>query len=135
MYVKAFESSFLLMRPRPEGTSWKRTMEEEQLHLFQNFYLPIYIGKITGKEYISYERPYTEEEKKELADKMNQEFEKKLLEKGVQILENHVKILDNESLCQIAMDFITDEPVGRQEGIKMQTTEEPEETNHSDERN
>ncbi|MBS5958907.1 MAG: sporulation protein YqfD [Clostridiales bacterium] len=135
LYVKAFESSFLLMRPRQEGTSWKRTMEEEQLHLFQNFYLPIYIGKITGKEYISYERPYTEEEKKELADKMNQEFEKKLLEKGVQILENHVKILDNESLCQIAMDFITDEPVGRQEGIKMQTTEEPEETNHSDERN
>lgn len=135
LYVKAFESSFLLIRPRPEGTFWKKTMEEEQLHLFQNFYLPIYIGKITGKEYISYERPYTEEEKRELAHKMNQEFEKKLLEKGVQILENHVKILDNESLCQITMDFITDEPVGIQEGIEMQITEEPEETNHSDERN
>jgi similar to stage IV sporulation protein len=134
-YVKVFDYSFLLMRPRPDGTSWKRTMEEEQLHLFENFYLPIYIGKITGKEYISYERPYKDEEKKELADKVNKDYEKKLLEKGVQILENHVKILDNESLCQIAIDFVTDETVGRQEALEMQRTEEPEETNHSNERN
>ncbi len=134
-YIKAFRYSFLLMRPRPDGTSWKRTMEEEQLHLFENFYLPIYTGKITGKEYISYERPYKEEEKKELAHKFNKDYEKKLLEKGVQILENHVKILDNESLCQIAIDFVTDEPLGRQEALEIQRTEEPEETNHSDERN
>ena len=134
-YIKAFDYSFLLMRPRPDGTSWKRTMEEEQLHLFENFYLPIYTGNITGKEFISYERPYKDEEKKELADKLNKDYEKKLLEKGVQILENHVKILDNESLCQIAIDFVTDEPVGRQEALEIQRTEEPEETNHSNERN
>lgn len=134
-YIKAFDYSFLLMRPRPDGTSWKRTMEEEQLHLFENFYLPIYTGNITGKEFISYERPYKDEEKKELADKLNKDYEKKLLEKGVQILENHVKILDNESLCQIAIDFMTDEPVGRQEALEIQRTEEPEETNHSNERN
>lgn len=134
-YIKVFEYSFLLMRPRPEGTSWKRTMEEEQLHLFENFYLPIYTGTITGKEFISYERPYKDEEKKELADKFNKDYEKKLLEKGVQILENHVKILDNESLCQFTIDFVTDEPFGRQEALEIQRTEEPEETNHSNERN
>ena len=134
-YVKAFRFSFLLMRPRPKGTAWKRTMEENQVHLFENFYLPIYVGKITGKEYVSYERPYTDEEKKELAEQMNQSFQKKLMEKGVQILENHVKILDNESLCQISMDFVTDEPLGRKEALKMQTIEEPEETNNLNERN
>ncbi|WP_077610785.1 sporulation protein YqfD [Clostridium sp. Marseille-P2415] len=134
-YLKAFRYSFLLMRPRPEGTSWKLTMEEEQLHLFQNFYLPVYIGRITGKEYVSYERPYTEEEKKQLAETMNQGFKKKLLEKGVQILENHVKILDNESLCQIAIDFVAEEPVGRPEALEIQRTEEPEETNNLNERN
>lgn len=134
-YIKVFEYSFLLMRPRPDGTSWKRMMEEEQLHLFENFYLPIYTGNITGKEFISYERPYKDEEKKELAEKINKDYEKKLLEKGVQILENHVKILDNESLCQIAIDFVTDEPLGRQEALEIQRTEEPEETNHSNERN
>ena len=134
-YMKAFRFSFLLIRPRPEGTSWKRTMEEEQLHLFQNFYLPIYFGKITGKEYISYERPYTEEEKKLLSEDMNERYKKNLIEKGVKILENHVKILDNESLCQVAIDFVAEEPVGRREAFEMQRSEEPEETNHSNERN
>ncbi len=133
-FIKAFQYSLMLIRPRPEGTAWKLSMEEEQLHLFQNFYLPVYIGKIRGKEYVSYERPYTEEEKKQLAENMNDSYQKKLLEKGVQILENHVKILDNESLCQIAIDFVADGPVGRPEAFKIQT-EEPEETNHSDERN
>ena len=66
---------------------------------------------------------------------MNQNFQKKLLEKGVQILENHVKILDNESLCRITMDFVTEEPLGKQQALEMQTTEEPEETNNSNERN
>ena len=66
---------------------------------------------------------------------MNKRYKKNLLEKGVQILENHVKILDNESLCQVAIDFVTEEPVGRREALKIQRTEEPEETNHSNERN
>lgn len=134
-YMKAFRFSFLLIRPRPQGTNWKQTMDEEQLHLFQNFYLPIYVGKITGKEYISYERPYTEEEKKELSQEINETYKKNLIEKGVQILENHVKILDNESLCQVAIDYVAEEPAGRQEALNMQRTEEPEETNHSDECN
>ncbi|MGL6217909.1 MAG: sporulation protein YqfD, partial [Lacrimispora sphenoides] len=122
-YMKAFRFSFMLIRPRPEGTSWKRTMEEEQLHLFQNFYLPIYFGKITGKEYISYERPYTEEEKKLLSEDINERYKKNLIEKGVQILENHVKILDNESLCQVAIDFVVEEPLGRREALKIQRSE------------
>lgn len=134
-YIKAFRFSFLLMRPRPEGTSWKQAMEEKQFHLFQNFYLPIYIGKITGTEYISYERPYGPEEKNQLAEELNERHRKKLLEKGVQILENHVKILDDESLCQVAIDFVAEEPVGRRSELKIQRTEEPEETNQSNERN
>lgn len=134
-FLKVFRISFLLIRPRPDGTSWKQTMEENQLHIFQNFYLPIHVGKITAKEYISYERPYTEKEKKELADDMNQNIQKNLMEKGVQILGNHVKILDNESLCQIVIDLVTEEPLGRSEAVEIQTTDEPEETNKTNERN
>ncbi len=127
-YGKLSSYSFLFIRPRPEGTLWKLTMEEEQLHLFRNFYLPVYFGRITGKEYVSYERPYRPEEKKQLADEMNERLKKKLLEKGVQILENHVRILDNESLCQAALDFVVEEPAGRREEIEIQRTEEPKET-------
>lgn len=132
IFLKAHRYSLLLMGPKPKGTTWKITMEEEQLHLFQNFYLPIYTGKIRGKEYISYERPYTEEEKKQLSETMNENLKKNLMEKGVQILENHVKILDNESLCQISIDFIAEEPVGESKGFEIQRTEE---TNIIHERN
>ena len=125
----------MLMRPKQEGTTWKVTTEEDQLHLFQNFYLPVYLGDITAKEYISYERPYTEEEKKQAADEINENLKKKLLEKGVQILENHVKILDNESLCQIAIDLVAEEAVGQSQGVEIPITQEQEETEESNERN
>jgi similar to stage IV sporulation protein len=70
-----------------------------------------------------------------LAQNLNERFKKKLIEKGVQILGNHVKILDNESLCQIAIDIVAKESFGRPEALEIQRTEEPEETNHSNERN
>lgn len=134
-YGKVLSWSMLLIRPKPEGTTWKLTMEEEQLHLFQNFYLPVYVGKIIGKEYISYERPYTEEEKNQAAFKVYEDVKKNLLEKGVQILENHVKILDNESLCQIAIDITAEEPIGSAQGMVIPGTDNREETNESNERN
>ena len=125
----------MLIRPKQEGTTWKVTMEEDQLHLFQNFYLPVYLGDITAKEYISYERPYTEEEKNQAAETINENLKKNLLEKGVQILENHVKILDNESLCQIAIDLVAEEAVGQSRGVEIPITQEQEETEESNERN
>ena len=125
----------MLIRPKQEGTTWKVTMEEDQLHLFQNFYLPIYLGDITAKEYISYERPYTEEEKNQAAETINENLKKNLLEKGVQILENHVKILDNESLCQIAIDIVAEEPVGERTSVEIPINQEQEETKESNERN
>ena len=99
------------------------------------FYLPIYLGDITAKEYISYERPYTEEEKNQAAETINENLKKNLLEKGVQILENHVKILDNESLCQIAIDIVAEEPVGERTSVEIPINQEQEETKESNERN
>ena len=125
----------MLIRPKQEGTTWKVTMEEDQLHLFQNFYLPVYLGDITAKEYISYERPYTEEEKNQAAETINENLKKNLLEKGVQILENHVKILDNESLCQIAIDIVAEEPVVERTSVEIPINQEQEETKESNERN
>lgn len=129
-YIKVFDYSMLMILPKKAGTSWKILMEEQQLKLFQNFYLPVYLGKITGKEYITYERFYTEDEAKQLAETMHQNFLEKLIEKGVQILENNVKILRNESDCQIEGHIITEEKIGQ-----IQSITEPEETRESDERN
>ena len=109
-YAKVFQYSLMLIRPKQEGTTWKVTMEEDQLHLFQNFYLPVYLGDITAKEYISYERPYTEEEKNQAAETINENLKKNLLEKGVQILENNDKIEKNIAGYRISGKLTVIEP-------------------------
>lgn len=120
-YLKFLDFSLLLILPKPGGTTWKSTMEEEQFHLFESFYLPVYMGKITSKEYITYERPYTQEEKEQEAEAYYQQAEKNLLEKGVHILKNHVRILDNESLCQIEVEITAREKIGIGADIREET--------------
>ena len=129
-YLKCFDYSFMLILPKKADTTWKLWMEESQAKLFQNFYLPAYLGKITAKEYVAYERFYTEEEKKQQAEKIHQAYMKNLMEKGVQIIENNVKILDNESNCTVEGNFITEEAICQKQSIS-----EPEKTGESDERN
>lgn len=128
-YLKLLDYSMMLISKRPKDTHWKLVMEQKQLKLFQNFYLPVYLGKITGKEYITYERDYTEDEKNELAETMHEDYKKKLIQKGVQILENNVKILDSDLKCQIAGHITAIEEIG-----KIQNIDEPEETIKPDER-
>ncbi|HIX15081.1 MAG TPA: sporulation protein YqfD [Candidatus Hungatella pullicola] len=134
MYVQAGSHSFFFLLPRPEGTSWNVLTEEKQLHLFENFYLPVYWGNIRAEEFISYEHPYTDEEKKEAAEKFSSEIWKNLRGKGVQILKNHVKILDNESLCQITVEIQAEESIGSFQAVQV-PTEELKETNNLNERN
>ena len=45
-------------------------------------------------ETVPYERPYRKEELKSLSDSINQRYLENLLEKGVHIIENNVKILE-----------------------------------------
>ncbi len=61
-------------------------MEEKQLRLFSNFYLPVYIGAIQGREMAAYERNYREDELKELSKAINYQFVKNLEEKGYKFL-------------------------------------------------
>lgn len=129
-YLKCFDYSFLILLPKKADTTWKLWMEETQLKLFENFYLPVYLGDIRAKEYVAYERFYTEEEKKQEAEAIHQAYIKNLMEKGVQIIENNVKILDNESNCMVEGNFITVEPITQRQRIS-----ESAETGESDERN
>ncbi len=70
--------------------------ELTQLRLSENFYLPVYIQKFTGKEYEKKEIIYTKEQSREILNTNFQYFVKNLEEKGVQIFENDVKIEWNE---------------------------------------
>ena len=116
-YLKAFRYSALFLLPGGGENSWKMVMEERQFKLFQNFYLPFYLGKITAKEYNTYESYYTKEEQNEKGEKIHQEFVKNLLEKGVQIIQNNVKIQDDGVNCMVKSYVQAIEAIEKQQEI------------------
>lgn len=117
IYLKAGDYRMVLLMPGRQDSLWSFVTEEQQLKIFENFYLPLYLGKIKGKEYVEYERFYTEEEKKQIAEKTQRQFLEKLMEKGVHIIENNVKILDNESVCRIEGSVVAESPIGQTQRI------------------
>ena len=76
--------------------------EETQWKLLKDIYLPVYAGKRIYKEYILIDALYSEEKAKNLLEEsLNREI-KELNEKGVQIIENNVKIdKNNDSMNMI----------------------------------
>ena len=91
-YMKTGAWSSTFLTPVRGQGEWDYSMEEKQFRLFSNYYLPVYIGTIQGREMASYERNYREDELKELSKAINYQFVKNLEEKGVQILENNDRI-------------------------------------------
>ena len=85
-----------------------------------NFYLPVYIGAIQGREMAAYERNYREDELKELSKAINYQFVKNLEEKGVQILENNDRIETSVSECRLTGELVTEESI-----VKTQPAAEP----------
>ena len=72
--------------------NWQNTVEEQILRLTDSFRLPFTVGKITRKYYETVTREYTEKEVRALAWRTLQLYEEKLIEKGVQMSANNVKI-------------------------------------------
>ena len=134
-YVKAGRWSFTCLLPVRGQGEWDYAMEEQQLRLFANFYLPVYIGDIRGKEMVSYESNYTKEELEHISKAINYQFVKNLEEKGVQILENNDRIETSVSECRLKGELVTQESIVRTQPMSepmtepdTQPTTEPEET-------
>ena len=134
-YLKAGRWSFTCLLPVRGQGEWDYAMEEQQLRLFSNFYLPVYIGDIRGKEMVSYESNYTKEELGHISKAINYQFVKNLEEKGVQILENNDRIETSVSQCRLRGELVTQESIVRTQPMSKSMTEpdtqpttEPEET-------
>ena len=134
-YLKAGRWSFTCLLPVRGQGEWDYAMEEQQLRLFSNFYLPVYIGDIRGKEMVSYESNYTKEELEHISKAINYQFVKNLEEKGVQILENNDRIETSVSQCRLRGELVTQESIVRTQPMSKSMTEpdtqpttEPEET-------
>lgn len=109
--------------------AWNYVTELTQIKLFGDFYLPFYVEDIVGEGVVSYERPYRQEEKEEEARKLQEYYQKNLMEKGVQIIENNVKIQEDGVLWKVEGIVTGEEQIGRERYIA-----ELEETKETDER-
>lgn len=132
-FFRAGSCQALFLLPSKEEEEWIYMMEEHQGKLFSNFYLPIYWGRISGKEVERYERFYTKEELEQVSEGIYQNFIKNLSEKGVQIIENNVKILEDESMCRMAGTIKTKEPIAQVQQITDLKETEHIEDEHSGE--
>ena len=92
--------------------------------MLDNIYLPIYYGKIDRKEYYLRYLTYTSDEMEQILTDNFEKFISGLREKGVQIVEKNVKIVQNRSNNKSGMEMIGEilviQPTGERRPIQMQ---------------
>ena len=121
--------SFVYLLPNFRNTEWRTVTEIRQVRLFGDFYLPVELGLITSQEVCSYDEKYTEKELEELGEAYKNEVAEKLMEKGVQIIENNVKILVNGSSCRFEVNMQTEEPFKTETNVETQGEQPDDEHN------
>lgn len=129
---------FLWILPKQKDTCWEITGKTRQLVLFDDFYLPVWADWITAREYGIYERNRTKQEAEALGEALHQGKIQKIMEKGVPIIENNVRIEEKNGCWQIQGSFVLEEPAATGQNIsqeKLLNMEQEEESELPDERN
>ena len=101
------------------------SIEYHPFQVTESFFLPVSYGKIIRKEYKKTARKHTEQEAKLLSWEILQAYEKKLMEKGVQISANNVKIEVDHETCISKGSLEIIEKTGRE--VPIERREQPEE--------
>ncbi len=110
-YIRVGPWSYTFLMPAGGNGEWDYFMEEEQLTLFADFCLPVYLGNIRGREMVSYEKNYGAEELRALAGAINAQEVKNLEEKGVHILENNDRIETSPAGWHISGHLVTEQSI------------------------
>ena len=128
--LRIFRFDLVCLLPGRSDTLWEITEESHQIVLLGDFYLPVWWSRITAREYGTYQRMRRQDEVNALKEQINDTKIQNLMQKGVQIIENNVKILDKITHWVIQGDFILEEPVGVGQNIKQEEEQEqPDERN------
>ena len=98
--------------------------EKKQLRLFENYYLPVYIGSDLVREYVVEEKIYSQSEVKKLFEEKIQKFIETLQEKGVQIIEKNVTINKVSGVWKMKVDFLAIEKTGTERKTQLVQVEE-----------
>lgn len=103
-------------------------VNDTQVRLARNFYIPIYYGKSTYKEYTEAEKIYTKDEIKKIANEHYKRYLDNLVKNGIQIIKKNVKIEFNNESCIVSGPITVIEKLGTIQPIDLnavpeQTTE------------
>ena len=95
-----------------KNSPYETITEKKQLVFLDNIYLPVYYGKISKKEYYIRYMTYTQEEMETLLSEQFEKFILSLEEKGVQIVEKSVKIVENRDSMEINGSLLVIKSIG-----------------------
>lgn len=109
---------------------WQSTEEILPFRLTENFCLPLWFGKILREKLNIQTALYTEEEAKALALQRLYEYEENLMEKGVQIYKNNVKIETDYEKCVSRGSLTVIQQTGQQTSVEYM--EQPQERTTQD---
>lgn len=93
--------------------SYETMTEKKQVVLLDNIYLPVYYGKIDRKEYYIRYLTYTQDQMENILSDNLEKFILGLEEKGVQIVEKNVKMVENRNSMKLHADLLVIKPTGK----------------------
>lgn len=120
-YLKA--GDIYLGAENKKKDNWILLTEEFPLRITENFVLPFSLGRVTHRKYQFLPTSYTKEEAEILASDHLKNFQKKLMEKGVQISANDVKIETDYKSCISRGKLTIIEKVGKD--VSVDTLKQP----------
>ncbi len=121
LFLAAKENIFYFPKWKHSFSLYDTYMTEHQLPLFKDVKLPLSVGISHVREYYEVSRKYTEEAAYDLAAEKLQKYCADLIEKGVQIITNSVKIECMGNQCQAAGAIYVIETAGRGSPISIVT--------------
>jgi len=98
-YIKIFSKNLNLFFNRKSKQNVEKITSQRQLKLWDDFYLPVFFGKITEKEYENYSTIYDKDTAEAIANEHLQQFCDELERKGIQIITKDVKITIDDNKC------------------------------------
>ncbi len=122
--LRAGGLDFLWMPPGKEEELWQITVQEHQLCLLEDFYLPVWYGVIQAKEYGIYEQFLTKNQLEAQKERIHQQKLQNFTIKGVQIIENNVKIQDKGSFYEMQGQLVLNRKIGIGQNISETRGEE-----------
>ncbi len=117
-YFRVHKNSFSTAR-LPDYEHYDIVTDLKQAKLLNDFYLPLYYGKIKYQEYQYTDLIYTESEGKALLSYEFEKFCKTLQQKGVQIVEKNVKIEKNGRTLRARGKILVEMSDGEPEKIRQ----------------